>query len=235
MTSSTILIVEDERDLVQILEYNLKREGFRTIAAGTGGDALALLEKEQRVDLVLLDLMLPDMSGVEVCRRIRAAERTKGLAVLMLTAKGEEIDRVVGFEVGADDYLVKPFSVRELLLRVRAILRRAQPPVSEPEVLAFGRLRIDQAGYHVWVDDEEAILTALEFRLLGTLLARKGRVQTRDTLLADVWGIEADITTRTVDTHVKRLREKLGPVGEYLETVRGVGYRFRSRPDEEEA
>ncbi|MDD5305990.1 MAG: response regulator transcription factor [Deltaproteobacteria bacterium] len=235
MDSSTILIVEDEPDLVRILKYNLEREGFRTFAAGTGNEALAILDREPHVDLVLLDLMLPDMSGIEVCRRIRAAERTKGLSVLMLTAKGEEIDRVVGFEVGADDYLVKPFSVRELMLRVRAILRRARPPEPEAEMVTFGSLRIDQAGYRVWVGDEEAILTALEFRLLATLLARKGRVQTRDALLADVWSIEADITTRTVDTHVKRLREKLGPAGEYVETVRGVGYRFRLRPDGEDA
>jgi two-component system, OmpR family, phosphate regulon response regulator PhoB len=235
MASSTILIVEDEPDLVRILKYNLEREGMRTFAAGTGNEALAILDREPHVDLVLLDLMLPDMSGIEVCRRLRATERTKGLSVLMLTAKGEEIDRVVGFEVGADDYLVKPFSVRELMLRVRAILRRAQPAAFEPEVVRFGSLRIDQAGYRVWVGDEEAILTALEFRLLATLLARKGRVQTRDTLLADVWGIEADITTRTVDTHVKRLREKLEAAGDYVETVRGVGYRFRSRPDEEDA
>jgi two-component system phosphate regulon response regulator PhoB len=180
--------------------------------------------------------MLPDISGTDVCRRLRLSEKTRAVPVLMLTARTDEIDRVVGFEVGADDYVVKPFSTRELLLRVKAILRRMQPvePTAEGE-RSFGRLRLDAAAHRVWVDGEEVTLTALEFRLLSTFLARKGRVQTRDMLLSDVWGIEADITTRTVDTHVKRLREKLGPAGVYVETIRGVGYRFRSRPEGDEA
>jgi len=157
----------------------------------------------------------------------------------MLTAKGEEIDRVVGFEVGADDYVIKPFSVRELMLRIQAILRRAAPesqsgdPGTGTEVEAFGILRLDREAHRVWVDKEEINLTALEFRLLSTFMARKGRVQGRDTLLSDVWGIDAEVTTRTVDTHVKRLREKLGPAGNYIETLRGVGYRFRDTPSEE--
>ena len=231
--SRTILIVEDEQDLVEVLEYNLKREGYETLSALDGAGALEILEKGHQLDLVLLDLMLPDITGTEICRRIRAVERTASLPVLMLTAKGEEIDRVVGFEVGADDYLVKPFSVRELMLRIKAILRRGEPQGSDRGEIAFGSLRIDAPGHRAWVGADEVTLTALEFKLLGTLLERKGRVQTRDGLLADVWDIHADVTTRTVDTHVKRLREKLGAAGAYIETVRGVGYRFRSRPDEE--
>jgi two-component system, OmpR family, phosphate regulon response regulator PhoB len=230
--SSTILVVEDERDLIGTLEYNLRREGFNTRAALTGSSALAAAAEEPRPDLVLLDLMLPDMSGIEVCRKLKMADRTRNVPVIMLTAKGEEIDRVVGFEVGADDYVTKPFSVRELLLRIRAVLRRLQTPeAGEAETISFGSLRVETAAHRAWVDDEEASLTALEFKLLTTLLARRGRVQTRDTLLSDVWGITAEVTTRTVDTHVKRLRQKLGSAGDYIETVRGVGYRFTATPD----
>lgn len=231
--SGLILIVEDERDLVANLEYNLQREGYQTRSALTGGAALELIAEDPVPDLVVLDLMLPDLSGIEVCRHLRMAERTRRVPVLMLTAKGEEIDRVVGFEVGADDYMVKPFSVRELMLRIRAILRRSEPIAPETAELSFGRVRVDNAGHRVWVDGEEVVLTALEFRLLMTLLTRRGRVQTRDVLLSDVWGIDADVTTRTVDTHVKRLRQKLGAAGEYVETLRGVGYRLRTRPDED--
>ena len=184
-------------------------------------------------DLVLLDLMLPDVPGTEVCRHIRGADRTRHVPVLMLTARGEEIDKVVGFEVGADDYVVKPFSVRELMLRVRAILRRSEPVAARTEAMRFGRLQVDSAGHRAWVDGEAVVLTALELRLLVTLLSRRGRVQTRDTLLRDVWGIDADVTTRTVDTHVKRLRQKLGGASDYIETLRGVGYRLRAHPDEQ--
>lgn len=234
--SALILIVEDEKDLLKSLEYNLNREGYQTRVANLGKVALELAAQEPVPDLILLDLMLPDLSGVEVCRRLRQDEHTRDIPVMMVTAKGEEIDRVVGFEVGADDYVVKPFSVRELLLRVRAVLRRARPETPEGsspsgEEVVFGALRVDLAGHQVFVDGEELRLTVLEFKLLTTLLTRKGRVQTRETLLADVWGIEADVTTRTVDTHVKRLREKLGAAGDWVETVRGVGYRFASQPD----
>jgi two-component system phosphate regulon response regulator PhoB len=229
--SGLILIVEDEKDLVNTLEYNLQQEGFQTRSAMTGGAALELVTQAPQPDLILLDLMLPDMSGIEVCRQLRRDENTRGIPVLMLTAKGEEIDRVVGFEVGADDYVVKPFSVRELLLRIKAILRRVHAEGEDEEPTVFGPIRLDPAAHQVWVEHEEVHLTALEFRLLRTLMDRKGRVQSRDTLLSDVWGIEADVTTRTVDTHVKRLREKLGPAGKYIETLRGVGYRFAARPD----
>lgn len=225
-------MIEDEKDLVAALEYNLEREGYQTRSALTGRAGLELAEQDPVPDAVVLDLMLPDISGIEVCRQLRASKRTQHVPVLMLTAKSEEIDRVVGFEVGADDYVVKPFSVREVMLRVRALLRRQQPrEEGEGSEVAFGRLRLDSAGHRAWVDDQETVLTALEFRLLTTLLSRRGRVQTRERLLSDVWGIEADVTTRTVDTHVKRLRQKLGAAGEYVETLRGVGYRFKETPN----
>ena len=227
-----VLIIEDEEDLLTTLEYNLRREGYTTRTATAGGPGLELASREPVPDLVLLDVMLPDLPGTEVCRRLRENPRTRGAFIIMLTARGEEIDRVVGFEVGADDYVVKPFSMRELMLRIRAVLRRGwgEEPGEGPTI-RFGILKIDEPGHRIWVGDDEIILTALEFRLLVTLYARRGRVQTRDMLLDDVWGIQADVTTRTVDTHVKRLREKLGPAGAYLETVRGVGYRFRPKPE----
>ena len=228
--SNLILIVEDERDLLDTLDYNLQREGYRTRCAATGGEAIALANERPLPDLVVLDLMLPDIPGTEVCRSLRANELTRHVPVIMVTAKGEEIDRVVGFEMGADDYVTKPFSVRELALRIRAILRRAQAPEPEGEHLDFGRLRVDTSAHRCWVSGEEVQLTALEFKLLTTLMKRRGRVQTREVLLTDVWGFSADVTTRTVDTHVKRLRQKIGDAGGYIETLRGVGYRFRSEP-----
>jgi two-component system phosphate regulon response regulator PhoB len=200
--------------------------------AGTGRQGLDLARESPPPVLELLDLMQPDLPGTDVCRRLRAEAATARVPIIVLTARSEEIDRVVGFEVGADDYVIKPFSVRELLLRIRAVLRRAAPeePAAGGEE-RFGRLRLDRPGHRAWVDEEEVALTALEFRLLTTFLDRRGRVQSRDTLLSDVWGYAASVTTRTVDTHVKRLREKLGAAGAYVETVRGVGYRFRSHPD----
>lgn len=240
----SILIVDDEPDLVATLAYNLEREGYRIVSASTGREALAKMKQEQPCDLVLLDLMLPDLSGTEVCRQLRTQPHTRDVPVIMITAKGDEIDRVVGFELGVDDYVVKPFSVRELMLRIRAVLRRAQPPApaSLPSgvdtiaaSIAFGCLKLDPDAHQVWVEDQEVKLTALEFKLLSLLHKRKGRVQTRDMLLSDVWGIDAEITTRTVDTHVKRLREKLGSAGHYVETLRGVGYRFCATPQEASA
>ncbi len=230
--SALIVIVEDETDLVVNLEYNLRREGYQTKSAQTGVAALNLLAQDPVPDLVLLDVMLPHLSGIEICRNLRLDERTRHVPVLMLTAKGEEIDRVVGFEVGADDYVLKPFSVRELMLRIRAILRRSEPVASEGGEITFGVVKVDSDSHRAWVEGKEVVLTALEFRLLMTFLDRRGRVQTREVLLSDVWGIDADVTTRTVDTHVKRLRQKLGAAGEYVETLRGVGYRWRAQPDE---
>ncbi len=231
--SGLILIVEDETDLIQTLEYNLEREGYQTRSAQLGEEALRLAWLEPVPDLVLLDLMLPDMPGVEVCRKLRGDKRTAKVPVLMLTAKSEEIDRVVGFEVGADDYVTKPFSVRELMLRIRAVLRRVQTTEPEAELVTVGSLRLDIEGHQAWVDEEEVKLTALEFKLLNALLSGRGRVQSRDQLLDVVWGIRADVTTRTVDTHVKRLRQKLGTAGAYIETRRGIGYRFNPKLAEE--
>ena len=228
-----ILIIEDEEDLVTTLAYNLEREGFETVTATLGRAGVELATGSPTPDLILLDLMLPDMPGTEVCRQIRADARTRKVPLIMVTAKSDEIDRVVGFEVGADDYVVKPFSVRELLLRIRAVLRRAQPIPPGADLLALGLLRLDIPAHRVWVDEEPVRLTALEFKLLQTFVERKGRVQTRDSLLSDVWGMDADITTRTVDTHVKRLRDKLGDAGAYIETIRGVGYRLQTEPTED--
>ena len=227
--SALILIIEDEPDLALTLEYNLQREGYETFHAATGSEGLERLNIDPLPELVLLDLMLPDLAGTEVCRQIRQSERTRSIPVIMLTAKSEEIDRVVGFEVGADDYVTKPFSVRELLLRIQAMLRRLkQVDGGKPEAgtLSIGDLRVDPEAHRVWLSGEEISLTALEFRLLHTFLQRKGRVQTRERLLDDVWGIRAEVTTRTVDTHVKRLRQKIGAAGQYIQTIRGVGYRF---------
>lgn len=219
----TILIVEDELDLQQILAYNLEHAGYAVRVAGTGREALRLAQEEPP-QLVLLDLMLPDMPGTQICKQLKEDPRTQAVPVVMLTARGEESDRVLGFELGADDYVVKPFSVRELLLRTQAILRRHAVPAED--VLAVRELRLDRAAHRVWADEREIKLTALEFRLLQLLLEERGRVLTRGLLLEKVWNIDAEITTRTVDTHVKRLREKLGSSGDYIETVRGVGYRF---------
>ncbi len=225
-----VVVIEDERDIRDVLDFNLRQAGHKVHLAATGQDGLKLV-REKSADLVLLDLMLPDMSGTAVCKQLKQDPVTRDVQVMILTAKGEEIDRVIGFELGADDYVVKPFSVRELLLRVQAILRRNAPSSEGTVSLAqFGVLRIDRGAHRVWVADKEVELTALEFKLIVTLFDRKNRVQTREALLSDVWGIQAEITTRTVDTHVKRLREKLGPAGDYIETVRGVGYRFADTP-----
>lgn len=234
----TILIVDDEEDLRNLLDLAARREGFDTVVASSGTQALEIL-KTLRPQLVVLDLMMPDLSGTEVCRRIRATPEIAATPIIMLTARGEEIDRVVGFEVGADDYVVKSqFSVREFLLRVRAVLRRTEGREATPEpapeptanVLTFGTLTLDLDGHRAFVDGEEIALTATEFKLLRTLAARPGRVQSRGTLLSDVWDMPPDINTRTVDTHMKRLREKLGSASPLLETVRGVGYRFNAPP-----
>lgn len=224
-----ILIVEDEPDILRLIEFNLKAAGYTTLRAMTGRDALEKARLE-RPNLVLLDLMLPDIRGTEVCMQLKGDPKTAHIPVVMLTAKSEEVDRVVGFELGADDYITKPFSSRELTLRVRAILRRGKagtPEDSVGEIIRFGEIEVDTGRHRVFVEGEELQLTNLEFRLFTTFLKRRGRVQSRDTLLSDVWGLNAAVTTRTVDTHVKRLREKLGVAGRYIETVRGIGYRFQ--------
>jgi two-component system phosphate regulon response regulator PhoB len=225
-----ILVIEDESDLRQVLDYNLRQTGHDVIAAALGQEGLRLA-REHRPDLVVLDLMLPDLAGTEVCKALKRDPATTDIPVLMLTAKGEEIDRVLGFELGAEDYVVKPFSVRELLLRIQALLARRNAGRTEHDApLAFGVLRIDEAARRAWVESREIELTPIEFKLLLTLCQRRNRVQTRAALLDEVWGIDAELTTRTVDTHVKRLREKLGPARDYIQTVRSVGYRFDEKP-----
>jgi two-component system phosphate regulon response regulator PhoB len=226
-----ILVIEDEPDIRQVLDYNLRLAGHDVVTAPRGHDGLRLV-REQRPDLVLLDLMLPDLPGTEVCRAIKDDTATRSIPVMMLTAKGEEIDRVVGFELGADDYLTKPFSVRELALRIRAILRRNDGKPPESAIVDFGRLRIDREAHRIWVEALEIELTALEFKLLVTLYDRRNRVQSRGALLDHVWGMDTKISTRTVDAHVKRLREKIGSARDYIETVRGVGYRFAESPQQ---
>lgn len=230
---TSVLLVDDERDLLSLLDFNLRAAGFETALATTGEQALAQV-KRKVPDLVLLDLMLPDVPGTEVCRQLKADPRTKHVPVVMLTAKGEEVDRVVGFELGADDYVVKPFSVRELLLRIDVILRRGASEQPGKGAIDFGSLKVDREAHRAWVAGAEIELTPLEFKLLVTLFERKNRVQSRAALLDDVWGIQADVTSRTVDTHVKRLREKLGAAGDYVETVRGIGYRFVETPGQAE-
>lgn len=220
-----ILIIEDETDLAELIAYHLRQEGYQVDLAASGRYGLdkALAAPP---DLVVLDLMLPEMLGSEVCRNLRRDKKTAAVPVLMLTAKGEEIDRVVGFEVGADDYVVKPFSLRELLLRIKALLRRARPIENETRRIEIGPLSIDPVSHEVRSDGVTVELTAIEFRLLSTLAERCGRLQSREQLLTDVWGYNYTGDTRTVDTHVTRLRAKLGTAGDLIRTVRGFGYKL---------
>ena len=220
----TILIIEDEQDLATLVAFNLEKEGFRPLIAADGVTGFETARREQP-DLILLDLMLPGMLGTEVCRQLKKEPATAAIPVIMLTARGEEIDRVVGFEVGADDYVVKPFSTRELLLRIRAVLRRSTPQETAPG-LTIGPLVIDRERHRVEVDGEEVTLTTIEFKLLLTLAEREGRLQSRETLLTTVWGYNYVGDTRTVDTHVTRLRAKLGRAGDLIRTVRGFGYKM---------
>src|SRR6478672_6221308 len=220
-----ILIIEDESDVADLLEMGLRKSGFKTTAAADGASGLQKA-RDNRPDFIILDLMLPKMSGLEVCRILKSDAATSRIPILMLTAKAEEIDRIVGLEFGADDYVTKPFSPREIVLRIRAILRRAE---TASESLTAGPISIDPARHEVRVNGRQVHLTSLEFKLLRTLMQRRGRVQDRDRLLNEVWGYESVIDTRTVDTHVRRLREKLGKVGDSIETVRGFGYRLREK------
>jgi two-component system, OmpR family, phosphate regulon response regulator PhoB len=224
----TILIIEDERDLAELLAFNLEKEGYRTVIALNGSDGL---ESAARIlpDLVLLDLMLPGMLGTEVCKILKKSEPTSRIPVIMLTAKGEEIDKVVGFEVGVEDYVVKPFSTRELLLRVKAVLRRSASEVSTSPVIKVGPVTIDTERHLVAINGVEVTFTTTEFNLLHTLVKRLGRVQSRDVLLRDVWGYNFVEDTRTVDTHVTRLRTKMGEAGDLIKTVRGFGYKMEAQ------
>jgi len=220
-----ILILEDERDVVDLLTLNLNKAGG--FAVSTAPDGVSGLKKAraEKPAFIILDLMLPRMSGLEVCKVLKSDPATQHIPILMLTAKAEEIDRIVGLEFGADDYVTKPFSPREVILRIQAILRRGQ--TKEGERLTAGPITIDPARHRVLVGGKGVNLTSIEFKLLRTLVQRRGRVQERDRLLNEVWGYESVIDTRTVDTHVRRLREKLGEAGDIIETVRGFGYRIR--------
>jgi two-component system phosphate regulon response regulator PhoB len=220
-----VLVVDDEPEAVELVEFNLKQAGFDVAIAADGAEAL----KKARglmPSLIVLDLMLPEVDGLEVCKMLRRDSATSKVPIIMLTAKAAEIDRILGLELGADDYITKPFSPRELVLRVKRILQRGQAPDQEQERLKFGELLIDGPRHLVSWRGKKVDLTATEFKLLMLLAQRRGRVQSRDQLLRDVWDYQSAIDTRTVDTHMRRLREKLGPASKYLDTVRGVGYRF---------
>jgi two-component system phosphate regulon response regulator PhoB len=218
-----ILIIEDETDVADLLTLNLRKAGYKASMTADGASGLQKA-RDDRPDFIILDLMLPKMSGLEVCRILKSDTATAQIPILMLTAKAEEIDRIVGLEFGADDYVTKPFSPREIVLRIRAIFRRGE---KADENLNAGPISIDPARHEVRVNGKQVHLTSIEFKLLSRLLQRRGRVQERDRLLNDVWGYESVIDTRTVDTHVRRLREKLGKAGDAIETVRGFGYRLR--------
>jgi len=226
MARNRVFVVEDEPDIAEVLEYNLEKEGFEVAVADRGDAALEQIRRDPP-DLLILDLMLPGLGGLELTRALKRETSTSRIPIVMLTAKGEEVDRIVGFELGADDYIPKPFSPREVVLRVKAVLRRMQREPAEEEVLTLGGIELDVAGHRLRVQGKEKPLTATEFRLLKVLMERTGRVQSRSRLLSDVWGYAEDIDSRTVDTHIRRLRRKLGPEASRVETVIGVGYRLR--------
>ncbi|MFT5442623.1 MAG: two-component system phosphate regulon response regulator PhoB [Myxococcota bacterium] len=223
--SRRILVVDDEPDVLELVRVSLVREGFEVDTAECAAEAFAKVA-DRLPELMVLDLMLPDMSGTEICRRLRSDPVTADIPVVMLTARSEEVDRVVGFELGADDYVTKPFSPRELALRIKAVLRRSEVKETTPMLLEHGSLTLDLDRHRCTVEDNEIELTPKEFNLLESLMERRGRVQSRERLLEECWGTDIMVTHRTVDTHMKRLREKLGPAGDYIDTVRGIGYRF---------
>jgi len=230
-----LLVIEDDLNLAKLLEYNLERAGYKCHLSGTGEDALEQLARRS-FDLVLLDIMLPGIDGFEVCRKIRQHQLYKDLPIIMLTARGEEIDRIIGFELGIDDYVVKPFSPRELNLRVRAILKRDRRQGQRTqELLTSGALEVDLTRHIVTIEKRELVLTLMEFKLLVALLKRKGEAQSREMLLSDVWDVDKTINTRTIDTHITRLREKLGDTGRMIKTVRGLGYKFEEKEGEAHA
>jgi len=223
----SILVVEDEKDIVDLIEHHLKQSGFSVITALDGRSGLERARAEHP-SLIILDLMLPEIDGKDICRALKSNPSTQSIPILMLTAKAEEVDRIVGFELGAEDYVTKPFSPKELVLRVKAILRRKEGPQEGEKTIQIGDLLIDIDRHHVSVKKSPVRLTSTEFKLLVELASKKGRVLTREHLLDKVWGYTYEGYARTVDTHIRRLREKLGSLGEYIETLRGVGYRFRA-------
>jgi two-component system phosphate regulon response regulator PhoB len=223
MNKETILIIEDEEDIAGLIAHHMEGAGFKVMVAYNGAAAFRELEK-QLPDLILLDLMLPDMDGTELCRVLKQKETTRGIPIIMVTAKAEEVDRIVGLELGADDYVVKPFSTRELTLRVKGILKRIKAPKEEQKVLKHGPLVLDADAHVVALRDKKIELTLTEFKLLEELLLNRGRVRSRETLLNNVWGYSFEGYDRTVDTHIQRLRRKLGSQAKIIETVRGIGY-----------
>ena len=230
MKPKHVLVVDDEKDIRKVLEYNLKKEGYEVSLAATGEEALAAVES-RAPDLVVLDLMLPGTDGLEVCRILKSNPRTRAMPVLMLTAKGSETDQVVGLELGADDYVTKPFALKVLLVRIKKLLqRRPETPAADGAVLKAGAITLEPEKRRVLVKGKEVALTALEFRILAFLMARRGRVFSRDEVLSGAWKHEAFIVDRTVDVHVKSIRRKLGPAADCIETVRGSGYRFKETP-----
>ena len=230
LTKPKLLVVDDEPDAVELLEFNLRNAGYDVVSAEDGAEAIKKA-KASRPDLIVLDVMLPEVDGLEVCKILRRDEATSAVPIIMLTAKAAEIDRVLGLELGADDYVTKPFNIRELLLRIKGLLRRVQGDDAKTKQIHIGILTIDLPKYLVLVNGKKVDLTSTEFKLLTILAQRRGRVQSRDQLLRDVWEYESMIDTRTVDTHMRRLREKLGLAAKYLDTVRGVGYRFVDERD----
>ncbi|MCM8791111.1 MAG: response regulator transcription factor [Candidatus Omnitrophica bacterium] len=225
-----ILIVEDDKNISKLVKFNLEKAGYECAVAASGEKAIEMLDAEN-FDLMILDIMLPGMDGYELCRTVREKERLKDIPLIMLTAKGEEVDRIVGLELGADDYIVKPFSPRELVLRVKAILKRGKVESVKKDILKADDITVDIPKHKVIVKNKLIELTQMEFKLLTTLIERRGRVQTRENLLSDVWQMDSDIDTRTIDTHIKRLREKLGRSGDLIETVRGLGYKFKEEDE----
>ena len=228
VSSKRILIVEDEKDVIDLLILNFRKAGGFAVSTATDGANGLAKARSDKPDVIILDLMLPKMSGLEVCKLLKSDQATRHIPILMLTARAEEVDRIVGLEFGADDYVTKPFSPREVILRIKAILRRATAEETDDR-LSAGPITIDPSRHEVLVGGKPIELTSLEFKLLRTLMQRRGRVQERDRLLNEVWGYESVIDTRTVDTHVRRLREKLGKAGDIVETVRGFGYRLREK------
>src|SRR6516162_2625774 len=223
-----VLIVDDDPDILRLVSYNLNQAGFKVTTAVTGRTALEAVQKHPP-DLMVLDVMLPDIDGLEVCRILRQHDSSRRLPIIMLTARTEEIDRVVGFELGADDYVMKPFSPRELVLRVKSIFRRVGE--QKTETLCVGKIQLLPQRRQVIIDKQEVVLTAKEFDLLHELMQARGNVLTREFLMDKVWGYHGDATSRTLDTHVRRLREKLGDEGDMVETVRSVGYRIGGGTD----
>jgi phosphate regulon transcriptional regulator PhoB len=223
--STQILVAEDEEDVARLVGCSLKAAGFKVVNAADGASALARI-REQAPALIILDLMLPGMSGLDVCKHLKADPGTSKIPIIMLTARVQEVDRIVGFELGADDYVTKPFSPRELVLRVKARLRRSHGQAEPEDAIRVGDIMLDRKRHSVEVKGKAIGLTATEFKLLAMLMERCGRVQSRDKMLADVWGYESAIDTRTVDIHIRRLREKLGKAASQIETVRGFGYRM---------